>query len=583
MTKQRRIRWKFGILAGLAVVLVTMIPQLSLWIDRGAEWHGAYAIVDPDELGYSAYLNSIINGRSRRNDPYSGGTATNHETLYSVQFFPPYALALVAKLFGLATPTVLIFFIPLFAFLSSLAVFWLLSDVTGDEKTASVGVLLVLLCGVLTSANPLIENNSYAVFSFLRRYVPGLAFPLFFVFCLCVWRASTRPGISSSLRSSIAAGAILVTLIFSYFYLWTTAGALLFVLAVLWLIFSKDARPRCLGVPAIIGGFAIAALIPYFQLLSQRSQIIDDHTLVLTRAPDLFRFTEIVGALLLTGIAFGVRKQRLTMRSPAVLFAASCAITPFVVLNQQVITGRSLQPFHYEQFTLSYLVLVSGVIIDALWWKQLTRRAILWVAFALVVGGSLAAKTTKVNAPQNRTTAAAIPLFAALETDTNSSTSRGYVVFDRTLLAAVAPTYTSTLHILWSPYMYTYGSISHQEDKERLFQYFYYLGVDEKKLEDLLKGNLYRAALFRLHRVNPILTQNFKPVTQDEIWAQISEYSKYKQQFSQKEVGQWPLSHLVLTADRKYDFSNLDRWYERDGGHQIGDSVIYRVRQRSQR
>jgi hypothetical protein len=131
--------------------------------------------------------------------------------------------------------------------------------------------------------------------------------------------------------------------------------------------------------------------------------------------------------------------------------------------------------------------------------------------------------------------------------------------------------------------MYTYGSISHQEDKERLFQYFYYLGVDEKKLEDLLQGNLYRAAIFRLHRVNPILTQNFKPVTQDEIWAQISEYSKYKQQFSQREVGQWPLSHVVLTADRKYDFSNLDRWYERDGGYQIGDSVIYRVRQRPQR
>ena len=28
------------------------------------------------------------------------------------------------------------------------------------------------------------------------------------------------------------------------------------------------------------------------------------------------------------------------------------------------------------------------------------------------------------------------------------------------------------------------------------------------------------------------------------------------------------------------DLSNLDRWYERDGGRQVGDSVIYRVRQR---
>src|SRR5687767_11594899 len=191
MTNKRRIRWKFGILAGLAVVLVTMIPQLSLWIDRGGEGRGAYAIVDPDELGYSAYLNSIVNGRSRRNDPSSGGITNKYETLYSIQFFPPYALAFVAKIFRLSTPTVFILFTPVFAFLSSFAVFWLLSAVTGDEKTAAIGVLLALLCGVLASAIPLIEHNSYAVFSFLRRYIPGLGFPLFFVFCVCVWRAFT--------------------------------------------------------------------------------------------------------------------------------------------------------------------------------------------------------------------------------------------------------------------------------------------------------------------------------------------------------------------------------------------------------
>ncbi len=455
--------------------------------------------------------------------------------------------------------------------------FWLLSAVTGDEKTAAMGVLLVLLCGVLASAIPLIEHNSYAVFSFLRRYIPGLGFPLFFVFCLCLWRAFSSSRIAS-LKWSIAAGAIFVILIYSYFYLWTTAGALLFVLTILWLIFSRDARSRGLWVPAMIGGFAIVALVPYFQLLAQRSQAIDfDHALVLTRAPDLFRFTEILGAVLLVAIALGVRKQRLNLRSPAVLFAASCAITPFVVLNQQVITGRSLQPFHYEQFTLSYLVLISAVIVDALWWNQLTRRAILWVAFALVVGGSLAAKTTKVNRPQNHMTAAALPLFAALETEVSSNTSRGYVLFDRTHLAAVAPTYTSTLQVLWSPYTYTYGSLSTQEHNERLFQYFYFLGVDEKKLADLLKGNLYRAALFGLHRVNPTLTQKFVPVTENEIQFQIGEYSKYKQQFSQQEAQKWALSHVVLTANRDYDLSNLDRWYERDAGQQIGDSVIYRL------
>jgi len=581
MTNKRLIRWKFGALAGLAVALVTMIPQLSLWIERGREVQGAYAIVDPDELVYSAYLNSIINRRSRRNDPYFGGTSTKHETYFSIQFLPAYALAFVANLFSISAATVFILFTPLFAFLSSLAVFWLLSEVTGDGKAAAIGVLLVLLCGILASANLLVEDNYYAVFSFLRRYVPGFPFPLFFVFCVCVWRAFKRSGLAS-VGWSTAAGAVMVALIYSYFYLWTTAGALLFSLTLLWLIFYRDIRLKVLKTAAIIGGIALLALVPYFQLLSQRSRMIDhDQALLLTHAPDLFRFTELLGAVVLGALIHGVRKGRLDLRSPAVLFATACAITPFIVLNQQVLTGHSIQPFHFEQFILSYLILVAAVIVDSVWWKQLTRRAVLFVALALVVGVSLAAKTTKVNSPQNHTTDAAVPLFSTIEADLKANSTSGHVLFDRTLLDAAAPSYTSSLRLLWSPYTYTYGSLSHDEDNERLFQYFYFLGVDEKKLEELLKGNLYRAALFGLHRVNPSLTHNFVPVTQDEIQAQITEYSQYKQHFSQAEAGQWGLSHVVLTADRNYDLSNLDRWYERDRGQQVGDSVVYRLRRRS--
>ena len=583
MTKQRRIRWKFGILAGLAVVLVTMIPQVRLWIDRGGEGYGAYAIVDPDELAYSGYLNCIVNGKSRRSDPSLGCASTEHETYFSIQFVPTYALAAVAKLFGLSTATVFIVVSPLFAFLSSLAVFWLLNEITGDEKVAAIGVLIVLLCGVLASANLLIENNNYAVFSFLRRAVPAFPFPLFVVFFICVWHAFNRSG-SVSLAWSSAGGAIMVVLIYSYFYLWTTVGALLFILAVLWFIFHKESRPNVLKVVAIIVAFTAIAIVPYVQMLSRISRTTEHYMiLVRTHAPDLFRFTELLGALVLAAIVYGNRKGRLDVRSPAVLFAAACALTPFIVLNQQILTGRSLQPFHFDQFALSYLVLIAAVITDSLWSRQITRRAILWIAFSLVVGVSLAAKTTKVNSSENHTIDAAIPLFTAIQEDVRRNPSTGAVLFDRTLLAAVAPSYTSSFALLWSPYGFTYGSVNQEENAERLFQYFYYLGVDEKKLEDLLKGNLYRAGLFGLHRVNPTLTQKFVPVTQDEIQARIRDYSRYKQQFSQKEVDKWPLSYVVLTAQRNYDLSNLDRWYERDAGQRVGDSVIYRVRQRSWR
>src|SRR5688572_31176408 len=124
MTNKRRIRWKFGVLAGLAVVAVTMIPQLRLWLDRGGEWHGAYAITDPDELVYSAYLNAIINGRPRRNDPFlatESAAATGGETYFSIQFFPPYISALGGRLLGLTAPSIFILLTPLAAFASALA------------------------------------------------------------------------------------------------------------------------------------------------------------------------------------------------------------------------------------------------------------------------------------------------------------------------------------------------------------------------------------------------------------------------------------------------------------------------------
>src|SRR5882724_11060048 len=77
MPSAQRSHWKLGFLAGLAVALVAMIPQINLWVARGSNWQGSYAYTDPDELAYSAYLNSIISGSPRSNNPYLGGVEAN--------------------------------------------------------------------------------------------------------------------------------------------------------------------------------------------------------------------------------------------------------------------------------------------------------------------------------------------------------------------------------------------------------------------------------------------------------------------------------------------------------------------------
>src|SRR5205807_9787763 len=103
------IEWKWGALAALAMTLIGLYPQINLWLARGTQWQGSYVLTQGDEIAYSAYVNALIDGRPRRNDPFNGrddvpGKPT-YESLFSIQFLPAYATALPARLLGLSIDT----------------------------------------------------------------------------------------------------------------------------------------------------------------------------------------------------------------------------------------------------------------------------------------------------------------------------------------------------------------------------------------------------------------------------------------------------------------------------------------------
>src|SRR2546423_2445122 len=152
-TKQNELRWRLGVIAALAITFLALYPQLDLWCTRAQGGTSAYVTLEFDEVAYSAYLNALIADRPRRNDPYTGlsdtPAAPQPETLFSVQFLPPYVLALPARLLGLDASTMFIILAPLIAFASALALFWLLGMITGDERIAAAGVLVILCFGSL--------------------------------------------------------------------------------------------------------------------------------------------------------------------------------------------------------------------------------------------------------------------------------------------------------------------------------------------------------------------------------------------------------------------------------------------------
>jgi len=566
------LRWRLGLIAAAIVVVITSIPQIGLIVKRGGEWHGSYALIDFDELSYAAYLNTLIHGGPRRNNPYLGRDSDQRnsgESYFSIQSLPAYAVALPARALGISTSTTLIVLARLMAFASALAVFWMLIQITKDEKISAVGTLIVLLCGRLTSENPLMAVQNYSSFSFLRLYIPAVPFPLFFLFCGFVWRAL----VDKSKKWALAAGAVLAILIFSYFYLWTAAAAWFFCFGLLWLV-ARAAECRATAKTIlIVAAVSLAALVPYFFLLSQRAHTIDeDQALRFSHAPDLFRVAEIVSLLVILILLVHIYRRRLDWRSPETLFVIACAVSPFIVFNQQVLTGISLQAFHYEQFIINYVVLVSLVGTYHLIWSHLKIRPIVWAAFAVGVGLVTALKDVRDNSAVNVRRDQAKPVFEQLAV----SGPYGWTLFDNSLLAASVQT-DSTMPQLWSPNMHIYGGIDEKEKVERFYQSLYLLGVTPQMFGDELQNNIQvRVAVFGLPRVNGVLSRNPTPISDAEIQAQVEAYTSYINNFSPLQASRWPLVYVITIGD--HNFANLDRWYTRAENERVGESVVYEVK-----
>src|SRR6266704_4260971 len=104
--------WKYCAITCLAMLVLSLIPQLHLWLVRGRDWNGAYVSPQGDEPLYSAYINALIDGRSRRNDPYGARDDSPQtplpESAFSIQFVPAYAIALPARIFGVSASTAFI-------------------------------------------------------------------------------------------------------------------------------------------------------------------------------------------------------------------------------------------------------------------------------------------------------------------------------------------------------------------------------------------------------------------------------------------------------------------------------------------
>lgn len=334
-------------------------------------------------------------------------------------------------------------------------------------------------------------------------------------------------------------------------------------------------------------------LIPFAMLYLRRGTSLDAvQALEASHRPDLFRLPEVLAFAVLLLLAWLVKQKPASARDVKYLFAASFALLPFLVFNQQVISGRSLQPLHYEMFVANYSALIALVLVLGHWFRmpalqsaRWRRKVLLWVAIAAFEWGSYETfVATRRSAEFDRRLDEARPVALRMAQLAQAQNSSPQTVLASDLLAADGLPTSAPQAVLWAPHILVYSGVTPTESKERFYQYLYYTGIGADRLRQILKTERqygFAAGLFGFERTIKGLSLNPKPITAEELENELSLYAQYCSSFTRERAAQTELSYLTMPVDDERDVTNLDRWYERDGGERIGSYTLYRLKLRN--
>ena len=136
---------------------------------------------------------------------------------------------------------------------------------------------------------------------------------------------------------------------------------------------------------------------------------------------------------------------------------------------------------------------------------------------------------------------------------------------------------------LWATHLVLSPSLGAREREDRFFQYLNYSGVSAERLEEKLASNSFveTCALFGYERSTRHLTRDFSPVSENEIEEKRREYEQFLVRPDQRMTGGTVLSWIIIPNSLSFDYSAIDRSYERDNGENLGAYSVFRVKLRS--
>lgn len=346
--------WFIAIIAGaLAAIVIFPLVWFRLVIPPGA-----YQGINPadfgiDELWYLSRGKEILEGHGLGNAVLLEGK-DGQESHFQ---YGEYVLTLPLRWLGLGDRVDIVMLYHVYNVIGVMAlvvsIYFFIWQLARDRRVAMLSAAFVV--------------GGYSIVYYHRLFTPELIVygraispythsVVFFVFLNLFVRAMQRRG----WRPILFAGCAFGMLFYTYFFAWTFAGAMLASYAMI-RVAKKDffiAR-RTLAVGAVgllLGSYNLVRMAQFFSTPdgAQRSFF---HWTIYSHWP-LFNITLAV----FTVCVIGLVALRRSFDTPTMVVVALTA-SGWFALNQQILTGRIVQPFHYHWYFIVPTVIMGGFLL----------------------------------------------------------------------------------------------------------------------------------------------------------------------------------------------------------------------------
>lgn len=400
------------LLFAVIVGVLAVAPQLLAIRALGHDYKGIHLLALDDNAYYVARIHEILDGHGWVSSPF----------IYEYKNSPPFLYPLGEYLymwpvfFGVSFVAALIFakfFFPAVLFLFIYALIHALTDGVDlrARKFAAVagGLLATTGYGLVDYNNllPVITGKAqfFAWSLWARPVNPVTGAILLFAFLFLLLRLMRGAG-----TGVMVAAGVVFALMFGYFFTWGMALSVLGVFVVIMLALRDFALVKRLALTVAIGLLLSA---PYWYnmravaTMPEIERVYAQNGLLLTHAPIA---NKVLFLALLIFVPCFIAAYRKSKREGMLFdrrwwFCLALILGGLWALNQQIVTGKTVWPYHFVQYTTP-LAVVAVMYAFALALRPRFPR--LWVAgmfgiSALVLFyGIMAARTYAVQIPEFR-------------------------------------------------------------------------------------------------------------------------------------------------------------------------------------